>query len=234
MSALPERRREDLPEDLDWLLREEPGDDVTIVVNSSLTEEEAKTATREALRAYSRDRRRRRGLLALPLLGLDSTKRAARKHPPAAAAVAAIATAVVVLAAGLVADDLLRNSHDGYDRPEARTPRPPTASAPPARHPPASPPAGSPRPDRPGDETTPAPRYSTMPVAHRPATSPSPRHRRPRLPIHGGVPGDAPGEVHAPPPATPTTVCGVRLDLAVIRLHIDIGVRLGVLCPRRR
>lgn len=220
---MPERHREDLPEDLEWMQKTTASGVPYIAINSALSDKEAREAEREATKAYNRDQRRR-GILALPLLGTDTAKRGAQEHP--AAAVAAVA---VVVAAGLVAAAvLLPHSHAPSDRPLAQA-HPSTPANPPAHSRPSQPPVASP-PDRSGVPPSTRPGHSTKPVADRPVAS---------HPVHPKPPPTGAGRPPAEPPASPPTAasppCGIYLNvLGMIRLKVRIGARLlGVqLCPR--
>lgn len=212
MSGFPERRREDLPEELEWLVKTGPDGNPYIALNSTLTDEEAHAAEKEALAAYNRDQRRQRWPLALPLIGGDSPK----KRQVAAAAVALVVASVAVAAI------LLPGRHHP-DRPSALRPAPnprTSASQPPAPQPPSHRPQPSepaPRRTMPGPDIRPVRRH------HSP-------HTRTRSPRPGRV---TPPPTHRkPPPPPPAQLQPAAQDCLVgASLDLIIRVRLGVLCP---
>jgi hypothetical protein len=229
---LPERRRETMPEDLEWMLKTTASGSPYIAVNSVLSDEEAREAERDAIRAYNRDQRRRRGILALPLFPVDKGRHAARDRSAASTAVGAGAVAVVLVGALVLASVMPPHQHHSSNRPIAQPPAPrPTVSAEPPTHHRRPHPPVTPPPERPGTLPSAEPSHQTLPVADRaPVSHPAKRKPRPPKPRHPPTRPPA-----SPPPAT-TLGCGIHLEVPrLIRLRVELGDgtrRRGVLCLR--
>lgn len=226
---LPIRRMRNMSEDADWMLKGIDTRAPYIAINAALSDDEAREAERDAREAYKRDQRRRRGILALPLLGVDRVKRGAREHPAGAAATTAALGIAGLLAAVAV---LLPHGHGPsgphFARPPA--PHPSTTGKPPAHEHPSHP-GTPPHTGRPQVPPLAGPGHTAVPVAHRPVTS-HPGHHSPRPPR----PGQPPTRSPAPPPVTRPLPVGLHLNvLGIVCVDLGAGMpHVGVPCHRSR
>lgn len=223
--SVPARRYEDLPDHLEYVVREEPDGRATIVINAKLSDDERRTAEMEAFRAYRRHWRWKHGLLAAPIAGagagLDRAKHAAKRYPAGAALVTGLAG--LIIATALVWPNL---NHPAVPPP---APAPTARPGPPHGGTPPSQPGPQSGPGQPGSPVVngtqvdrarrrPVPRRSGIVKAH---PNPPTRHR----PSQGPLP---PVPIPAPPLA-PSRSCLLHAQLAA---SLGLNADIGVLCHR--